>query len=324
MHAQRKTNTDSNNATWTGMVPVDDTALAVTDTGGPGIPVVYLNGHMASQREWRRVIAELGTGWRHITYDMRARGKSKFSADYSFETNVRDVDAVLAARGVKQALVVGWSYGAFVAAHWASCNPDRTVGAVLVEGAQPNDWIDEIDIEGMRKLWRRLSCLFVLLRWTAWWTGMVPRMTAEQMANSNIELGMIARARTGPRAGQHHRPDPVCERFGVGAGKGTRTRQPRAGGRKQPEHQDLREGPQQARQHPAQGLPRRRRSHTRGRRPQRFGSRFVKGYCYLVMLRSVVLPKEHRDDVSGATLALYASAVRTSTIVKILVVALRK
>jgi hypothetical protein len=32
------------NATWTGMVPVDDTALAVTDTGGPGAPVVYLNG----------------------------------------------------------------------------------------------------------------------------------------------------------------------------------------------------------------------------------------------------------------------------------------
>lgn len=183
------------NSTWTGMVSVDDTALAVTDTGGLGIPVIYLNGHMASQRNWRRVITELGTGWRHITYDMRARGKSKLSADYSFETNVRDVDAVLAARGVERALVVGWSYGAFVAAHWASRNPDRTVGAVLVEGAQPYDWIDEIDIEGMRKLWRRLSWLMVLLRWTAWWTGMVPRMTAEQMANSNIEVGMIARER---------------------------------------------------------------------------------------------------------------------------------
>jgi len=191
MHAQRKTNTDSNNAIWTGMVPVDDTALAITDTGGPGVPVVYLNGHMASQRNWRRVIAELGPGWRHITYDMRARGKSKPSADYSFETNVRDVDVVLAARGVERALVVGWSYGAFIAAHWASRNPDRTVGAVLVEGAQPNDWIDEIDIEGMRKLWRRLSWLFVLLRPT----GLAPRMTAEQMANSNIELGMIARER---------------------------------------------------------------------------------------------------------------------------------
>jgi pimeloyl-ACP methyl ester carboxylesterase len=184
-----------NNSICTGMVSVDDTALAVTDTGGSGIPVVYLNGHMASQRNWRRVIAELGPGWRHITYDMRARGKSELSADYSFEANVRDVDAVLAARGVERALVVGWSYGAFVAAHWASRNPDRTIGAVLVEGAQPNDWIDEIDIEGMRKLWRRLSWLFVLLRWTAWWTDMVPRMTAEEMANSNIEVGMIARQR---------------------------------------------------------------------------------------------------------------------------------
>ncbi|ATL65593.1 alpha/beta fold hydrolase [Nocardia terpenica] len=176
---------------WTGTVPVDDTALAVTDTGGPGIPVVYLNGHMASQRHWRRVIPELGTQWRHITYDMRGRGKSKRSADYSFETNVRDVDVVLAARGVQRALAVGWSYGAFVAAHWASRNPDRAVGAVLVDGAQPYDWIDGIDIEGMRKLWRRLNLLFVLLRPT----GLAPRMTADQMADSNIECGMIARER---------------------------------------------------------------------------------------------------------------------------------
>ncbi|MBS2534387.1 hypothetical protein KGQ20_16575 [Catenulispora sp. NF23] len=35
---------------WAGMVPVEDTALAVTDTGGSGIPVVYLNGQFATQR----------------------------------------------------------------------------------------------------------------------------------------------------------------------------------------------------------------------------------------------------------------------------------
>ncbi|MDP9847707.1 alpha/beta fold hydrolase [Streptosporangium lutulentum] len=186
-----KNSTSSIDATWTGMVPVDDTALAVTDTGGPGIPVVYLNGHVATQGYWRRVVADLRVGWRHITYDMRARGKSKRSADYSFETNVRDVDAVLAARGVDRALVVGWSYGAFVAAHWAGRNPDRTVGAVLVDGAQPHDWIDEVDVEQMRKLWRRLSWLMPLLRPT----GLAPRMTAEQMANSNIEAGEIARKR---------------------------------------------------------------------------------------------------------------------------------
>jgi pimeloyl-ACP methyl ester carboxylesterase len=180
------------NATWTGMVPVDDTALAVTDTGGPGIPVVYLNGQFATQGYWRRVIADLGTGWRHITYDERARGKkSKRSADYSFEAAIRDVDAVLAARGVDRALVVGWSYGAFVAAHWASRNPDRTLGAVLVDGAQPYDWMDEAVEQRIRKLFRRMGWFMPLVRPT----GLTPRMTAEQMANSNVELGWISRER---------------------------------------------------------------------------------------------------------------------------------
>jgi pimeloyl-ACP methyl ester carboxylesterase len=187
-----KNSASSTSSAWTGMVPVDDTALAVTDTGGPGIPVVYLNGHFATQGYWRRVIADLGPGWRHITYDERARGrKSRTSADYSFEAAVRDVDAVLAARGVHRPLVVGWSYGAFVGAHWASRNPDRCLGAVLVDGAQPYDWLtDELE-QRMLRMFKRMSPLTMLLRPT----GLTPRMSAEQMANSNIEVGKIARER---------------------------------------------------------------------------------------------------------------------------------
>jgi pimeloyl-ACP methyl ester carboxylesterase len=174
------------------MVPVEDTALAVTDTGGPGVPVVYLNGQFATQGYWRRVIADLGAGWRHVSYDERARGrKSKTSADYSFEAAVRDVDAVLAARRVDRALLVGWSYGAFVGAHWASRNPDRTVGAVLVDGAQPYDWLtDELE-QRMRNMFKRMRVFTWLLRPT----GLTPRMSADQMAESNIELGRIARVR---------------------------------------------------------------------------------------------------------------------------------
>ncbi|MEV0802275.1 alpha/beta hydrolase [Kribbella sp. NPDC050281] len=175
---------------WAGMVSVDDTALAVTDTGGSGVPVVYLNGQFATQGYWRRVISELGSGWRHISYDERGRGKkSKRSADYSFEAAVRDVDAVLAARGVDRALVVGWSYGAFVAAHWASRNPGRAIGAVLVDGAEPYDWLDEAMEQRIRKLFRRMGWFTPLLRPT----GLVPRLSAEQQAESNIELGKISR-----------------------------------------------------------------------------------------------------------------------------------
>ncbi|MET8526802.1 alpha/beta hydrolase [Micromonospora sp. NPDC005172] len=177
---------------WTGMVPVDDTALAVTDTGGAGVPVVYLNGQFATQGYWRNVITDLGAGWRHITYDERARGrKSGRSADYSFEAAMRDVDAVLAARGVQRALLVGWSYGAVVGAHWAHRNPDRTIGAVLVDGAFPHDWLDEAMEQRIRKLFRRMGWFTPLLRPT----GLTPRMTAHQQAESNIELGRLSRER---------------------------------------------------------------------------------------------------------------------------------
>ena len=197
---------------WTGMVPVDDTALAVTDTGGPGIPVVYLNGQFATQGYWRRVIAELGTGWRHITYDERARGKkSKRSADYSFEAAVRDVDAVLAARGVDRPLLVGWSYGAVVAAHWASQNPERTVGAVLVDGAYPYDWLDEAMEQRIRKLFRRMGWFTPLLRPT----GLTPRMTGRTAGQQQHRARQaLPRARAGPRTGQHHRPGAVRGCFG--------------------------------------------------------------------------------------------------------------
>ncbi|GHF86576.1 hypothetical protein GCM10018790_75110 [Kitasatospora xanthocidica] len=177
---------------WSGLVPVDDTALAVTDTGGPGTPVVYLNGQFATQGYWRRVIAELGTGYRHITYDERARGRTSHrSADYSFEAAVRDVDAVLSARGVERALAVGWSYGAFVGAHWAHRNPRRALGAVLVDGAQPYDWLDEAMEQRIRKQFRLWSPLLTLLRPT----GLTPRMNAGELAECNIELGRVARER---------------------------------------------------------------------------------------------------------------------------------
>ncbi|WP_433538675.1 alpha/beta fold hydrolase [Micromonospora sp. CA-249363] len=182
----------STSSPWTGMVPVDDTALAVTDSGGPGVPVVFLNGQFATQGYWRHVLTDLGTGWRHITYDERARGrKSGRSADYSFEAAVRDVDAVLAARGVQRAVLVGWSYGAVVGAHWAHRNPDRTIGAVLVDGAFPHDWLDDAMEQRIRKLFRRMGWFTPLLRPT----GLTPRMSADQQAESNIELGRLSRER---------------------------------------------------------------------------------------------------------------------------------
>ncbi|MER7500655.1 alpha/beta hydrolase [Nonomuraea pusilla] len=174
---------------WTGMVPVDDTALAVTDTGGPGRPLVYLNGAYADQSHWRRVIADLGSGYRHITYDERARGRSKRSADYSFEACIRDVDAVLEARGVDRPILVGWSYGGVLGWHWADRNPDRVAGLVTVD-AFPVGLTGEAGAERIRKLFRRMRLLFPI----AARLGLAARMSADQHADVNIELNEIAAA----------------------------------------------------------------------------------------------------------------------------------
>jgi len=173
----------SDRPAWTGMVPVDDTALAVTDSGGPGIPVVYLNGSYASQRHWRRVVADLGPGYRHITFDERARGRSEQAADYSFEACVRDIDAVLAARGVDRPLLVGWSYGALLGVHWANRNPDRAVGVVGVDGPYPVGWTDEAGHDEIRKVFRRMKPMMPVARRI----GLAARFSAEQHADLAIE-----------------------------------------------------------------------------------------------------------------------------------------
>lgn len=181
--SEREVMTQQHHA-WKSLVPVEDTALYVADSGGLGIPVVYLNGAYADQKHWRRVIADLGSGdFRHITYDERARGRSHRSSDYSFEACLRDIDTVLEAAGVEHPLIVGWSYGATLAMHWAHQNPHRVRGVVAIDGAMPYDWIDDDARARLRALFRRMRWILPL----ASRFGLAARMSSGQHAEVNIE-----------------------------------------------------------------------------------------------------------------------------------------
>lgn len=171
---------------WAGMVPVEDTALYVRDSGGRGCPVVYLNGSYADQSHWRRVIADLGPDYRHIGYDERARGKSKRSTDYSFEACMRDLDAVLEARGVDRPVLVGWSYGGVLAWHWADRNKDRVRGVVCVD-VFPAGVTGEDSRQAIRRMFRRWRLFFPF----AARLGLAARMSADDHAEINIELNEI-------------------------------------------------------------------------------------------------------------------------------------
>jgi pimeloyl-ACP methyl ester carboxylesterase len=91
---------------------------------------------------------------------------------------------------VDRPLLVGWSYGAPVALHWASRNPDRVLGVVSVDGAYPQGWTDTITPERIRRLFRRWGWLFPVLRPL----HLCAKMSVEEHARSNIELVEICAA----------------------------------------------------------------------------------------------------------------------------------
>ncbi|MEY9941730.1 alpha/beta fold hydrolase [Streptacidiphilus sp. MAP5-52] len=172
---------------WSGMVPVDDTELWVTDSGGSGPVVVYLNGSFAGMKYWKYVIAGLGDGYRHICFDERGRGKSKTSKDYSFEACIRSLDAVLKARDVEEPVLVGWSYGAPTGVFWGDRNPAKIVGVVAIDGAVPFGITGPEAQARIRKLFGRMRPMMWILRPL----GLAARMSAAQHADVSIENNEI-------------------------------------------------------------------------------------------------------------------------------------
>ena len=182
-----KSNGD-NNLKWSGFMPVDDTELFITDTGGSGPTIIYLNGSYANQGHWKGVVKELGPNYRHILYDERARGKSRRSEDYFFNACLRDLSAVMKARQVEKPILVGWSYGAILAVHWVHANPNRVSGIVAVDSAVPYGLTGAKAKERIYRSFNKIKWVLPL----ASLFGLAARMSARQHAEINIEINEIS------------------------------------------------------------------------------------------------------------------------------------
>ncbi len=179
---------DENNPKWSGLIPVEDTQLFVTDTGGSGQTVIYLNGSYANQGHWKGVVKELGSGYRHILFDERARGKSKKSTDYSFNACLRDLSAIIKARQIKKPILVGWSYGAILAVHWVRNNPNIASGIVAVDSAVPFGLTGDAAKERINKLFNKYKLVLPIVSFF----GLAARMSAKKHAEINIEINEIS------------------------------------------------------------------------------------------------------------------------------------
>ncbi len=98
--------------------------------------MVFVNSLGTDLRIWDEVVADLGTGLRMLRYDLRGHGLSDAPpAPYSLDDHVGDLAALLDAREIKSAIIVGLSVGGMIAQALASTRPELVRLLVLSDTA---------------------------------------------------------------------------------------------------------------------------------------------------------------------------------------------
>jgi proline iminopeptidase len=112
---------------------------------GSGVPLVLINGGPGGTHHYFHPwFSRLKDRARVIYYDQRGCGRSDFTPGpygYSTEQAVDDLDAVRKALGIDRWVVLGYSYGGFVAQYYALRYPGNVSGLILL-GAAPGTHAD--------------------------------------------------------------------------------------------------------------------------------------------------------------------------------------
>ncbi len=119
-------------------VPLPGGGIITSETrgghGGHGVPVVFLHGFGGSGAGWDAVWRHLPGAMALLRYDLRGFGASLPAPAAPF-SHSDDLRALMDARGIAQADLVGLSMGGAIAVHFALEHPARVRRLVLVSPA---------------------------------------------------------------------------------------------------------------------------------------------------------------------------------------------
>jgi N-formylmaleamate deformylase len=107
--------------------------LHVLDYGGDRPPLVVLPGITSPAVTWDVVVRELRDLVRPVVLDLRGRGLSDTGPSYAVADYAADVEAVVAALGLDEAVLLGHSMGARIAAYVAARSAVRSRGSIIVD-----------------------------------------------------------------------------------------------------------------------------------------------------------------------------------------------
>lgn len=111
----------------------DRIALAVHDHGGDGPPLLLLHAAGRTLADWAAVAPLLAARHRVLAVDLRGHGLSP-DGPWRLPEVLGDLEEVLAAHGIPDALPVGHSFGGMLAVLYALEHPGITPGAVNLDG----------------------------------------------------------------------------------------------------------------------------------------------------------------------------------------------
>ena len=106
-----------------------------------GLPILFIHGWSQNHLCWgRQYESALAGEFRLVAYDLRGHGMSEapLEAEHYVEASrwADDVAAIIDELGLGRAVLVGWSYGAFVICDYVRAyGEDRVAAVSLVEGA---------------------------------------------------------------------------------------------------------------------------------------------------------------------------------------------
>jgi len=105
---------------------------SVQGVQGTGTPLLLLHGGPAMSDYMEMLGPELA-GWRAVKYQQRGLAPSAVCGPFTVERHVADAVAVLDELGIDQAVVLGHSWGGYLALNLALAHPERVTGLVIID-----------------------------------------------------------------------------------------------------------------------------------------------------------------------------------------------
>src|ERR1041384_2245198 len=113
--------------------------LHVEESGNPnGRPMLFVHGFSQCGLAWmKQMRSELARDFRLIAMDIRGHGLSDKPPDVYGEPSLwaQDVNAVIATLGLRDPVLIGWSYGGVIMSYYLAAYGDAAIAGTVWVGA---------------------------------------------------------------------------------------------------------------------------------------------------------------------------------------------